>query len=74
MHRQNDERQRTEADRHDHGEDQAQLLDKGHVLGMVGPHRLKGAPETVPDMDGDDEHADEIDAEEDGLDKTSVAI
>ena len=62
--RQNDERQRAEAERHDHGKDNAQLLNKGHVLGMIGSHRLKGAPEAVPDMKGDDEHAEQINCQE----------
>ena len=62
-HRQDDQRQRTKADADDHREDNTELLDEGHVLGMVGPHRLKGAPETMPDMQGDDDHGDQIDGQ-----------
>src|SRR5208282_1849241 len=57
---QNDQGQGAEADPDDHRKDDAQLFNEGHVLGMVGPHRLKGAPETVPDMKGDDDHGEEV--------------
>ncbi len=66
-HRQDDEGQRKKADPDDHCEDNAQLVDKGRVFRMVGSHRLQSAPQAVPDMKGDHDHAEQINGQVDFL-------
>ena len=61
------DRKRTKSDTDDQAERHTDLSDQGHVFGMIGAHRLEGAPESVADMHGCDDHRDDINDDIDGI-------